>query len=387
MGVMMIPAILFVVMVSGANEPVDNEVEELIPPSPPTREEIILRSYSDFIKHAFDSLNTVGAAYTIVVNGEVVMTETLGKRKIDRDEPVDEHTIFRLASVSKGFAGVLAAMLEEKGFLSLDDPVIDHYPGFRLKDSVSMHGMTINHLLSHTTGLVPHAYDNLVEAGLDLKAIIEQLPDVDIAGVPGAFYGYQNVLFSIFEPISERATGKSYAELLNSEIFIPLGMKDASTGIPDTSVNNNIAFPHLKGVNGYIPVNLHEGYYNVLPAAGVNASISDMEKWLMALLGGNGNLFSDDVLIKISTPVIYTPLKWQYTRNWEPFKERYYSLGWRIYDYKERRIVYHGGYVSGYRAEIAFCPQEQAGIAFLQNSPNGLASKVVPEFFNQFFDR
>jgi len=380
-----IMTLLLTFIISGSDEPAVHTDPEISMPAP-TKEEKIFISFSDYIRHTFDSLETVGAAYTIVYDNRVAATETLGKRILDTEEPVDEHTVFRLASVSKGFAGTMAAMLEDKGLLKLDDHVIDYYPGLRLKDSVNTYGLTIQHVLSHTTGLIPHAYDNLVEAGYDLDSIIKRLQDVDISAPPGEVYSYQNVLFSIIDPISEKLTGLTYPELLRQEIFLPLGMSDASAGKIDTTVNPNIAFPHLKGRSSYFPVNLNEGYYNVLPAAGVNASISDMAKWLLALLGGN-ETFRTDMLEKLCTPVIYTPLKWQYTRHWEPFRERYYSLGWRIYDYKGRRILYHGGYVRGYRAEIAFCPEEQVGIAFLQNSPNGMASRVVPEFFNRFFER
>jgi len=123
-----------------------------------------------------------------------------------------------------------------------------------------------------------------------------------------------------------------------------------------------------------------------LPAAGVNASISDMSQWLLALLGYRPEQLPDTVRNTLATPLIYTPLKARYTRYWKPFRERYYSLGWRIYHYQDRTIVYHGGYIRGYRAEIGFCPEEDVGIAFLQNSPNGLASKCVPAFFDLFFD-
>jgi beta-lactamase class C len=136
----------------------------------------------------------------------------------------------------------------------------------------------------------------------------------------------------------------------------------------------------------YVPLQSHDGYYNVLPAAGVNASISDMAQWLLALLGNKPEQLSDTVLTAITTPVIYTPLKWRYTRYWKPFRERYYSLGWRIYNYQGRQIMYHGGYIRGYRAEIAFCPSEDLGIAFMQNSPNSLASRVVPTFMDLFLE-
>ncbi len=361
------------------------QVAVLSPSERPIPELPAFREFISFMARELDSSKTVGAAYTIVHNGDVAYTGTFGKREYGTDLEVDSHTLFRLASVSKGFAGALACFLELDGAFSLDDRVVDHYPGFALKDSASTAELTIRHLLSHTSGLVPYAYDNLVEADQRLNDIIARLDEVDISAPPGELYGYQNVLFSMLDPIARRTTGVPYQVLLDEKIFKPLGMKDASAGPMDLDKNPNLAFPHVKTGAGYVSLNPHEGYYNVMPAAGVNASISDMEQWLLALLGQKPEMMPDTILTSLSTPVIYTPLKWRYTRYWKPFRERYYSLGWRIYNYQGRQIVYHGGYIRGYRAEIAFCAEENVGIAFLQNSPNGLASRCVPTFFDLYF--
>ena len=345
-----------------------------------------LRDFVSYMDQELDSSHTVGAAYTFVRAGKVEYTGTFGERIKGSGQEVDGHTLFRLASVSKGFAGALACLLEQEGVISLDDRVVERYPGFRLKDSLSTQEMTIKHLLSHTSGLVPYAFDNLVEADEELPDIIAQLNEVDISGAPGTVYGYQNVMFSMWDPIARRATGTPYQVLMDEMIFKPLGMKDASVGmIMDTS-HLNMAYPHVRGRGGYIALKPHQGYYNVLPAAGVNASISDMGQWLLALLGYQASVFPDTICKKLAEPLIYTPLKYRYTRNWQPFKERYYSLGWRIYQYRGRKIIYHGGYIQGYRAEIAFCPAEDVGIAFMQNSPNDLASRVVPRFLDLYFD-
>ncbi len=340
------------------------------------------RDFITFMEQELDSSHTVGAAYTIVHNGEVTYTSTFGERKRGSSDEVDEHTLFRLASVSKGFAGTLACLLELDGAFSLDDKVVELYPGFKLKDSVNTADLTIRHLLSHSSGLVPYAFDNLVEADRELHDIVGRLDEVDISAPPGELYGYQNVMFSMLDPIARRATGVPYQILLEEKIFKPLGMDDASAGPVDLDQNPNMAYPHVRTKSGYVPLSPHKGYYNVMPAAGVNASISDMGQWLLAMLGHKPEMMPDTVRSSISTPVIYTPLKWRYTRNWKPFRERYYSLGWRIYMYQGKEIVYHGGYIRGYRAEVAFCVEENAGIAFLQNSPNGLASRCVPAFFD-----
>lgn len=357
------------------------------PPEPVVTIPPPVQQFIDFMDGELDSTRTVGAAYTVVKDGQVLYTGTFGERKWNSGEPVDEHTLFRLASVSKGFAGALACLLELDGSLGLNDRVKDHYEGFRLKDSVSTADLTIEHLLSHTSGLVPYAFDNLVEAGMELNEIVVRLDEVDISAPPGELYGYQNVLFSMLDPIARGATGIPYQVLLREKLFVPLGMADASAGPVDLEAQPNMAYPHVRTARGYVALDPNRGYYNVMPAAGVNASISDLSSWLLALLGSAPEVLPDTVRSRLAAPVIYTPLKARYTRQWRPFRERYYSLGWRVYHYRGRWIVYHGGYIRGYRAEIGFCPEENMGVAFIQNSPNGLASKCVPTFFDLMFDR
>jgi len=95
-------------------------VSEPIPsPLPPA-----IRDFVRFMEQELDSTQTVGAAFTIVQAGRVVYTGTHGVRENGSQQEVDEHTLFRLASVSKGFAGVLASMLELDGAFSLNDRFI-----------------------------------------------------------------------------------------------------------------------------------------------------------------------------------------------------------------------------------------------------------------------
>ncbi len=345
-----------------------------------------IHKFDMFLRDSLHSTGCVGAAACIFHHDEIVYTLTYGVKRAGTKDSVDRHTVFRLASVSKGFAGVLAAILQEEGVISMDDRVIEYLPGFRLKDSVNTHDLAIRHVLNHTSGLVPHAYDNLAEDGKTIREIIPELATVDIAGIPGQYYGYQNVIFSLIDTLAVLKTKRDYSELVYRKIFRPLGMKDASTGYRGLVWNRNVAFPHDR-INGeYHPRPLNTGYYNLLPAAGVNASIDDMGKWLAALLGFMPKKLDTAVINLITTPQVYTPLKRNYTRYWDPIEARYYSFGWRIFDYKGKRILYHGGYVRGYRAEIAFCPEENTGIAFLLNSPNRLASQVVPAFFNMYLE-
>ncbi len=377
--------ILLIILIQPSSESLIDPLTTSEKLSPPIPESVI--QYLKFIENEIDSTNTVGAALTIVYKNHLLISNTYGIKKTGTTDSINQHTVFRLASVSKGFAGVLASILEEDSTLSLNEKVKDIIPDFRLKDSINTYDLTIQNLLSHTTGLVPHAFDNLIEDGVSYPIILQKLPEVEISAKPGVLYSYQNVIFSLFDSIVHIKTGLPYDILLRKKIFRPLKMRDASAN-PTVFIRkkSNIAHPHYYSNGKAISLPPNTGYYNLKPAAGINASISDMSKWLMALLGNNPDVLDTSILNHITSPVIHSPLKWRYLRNWDPIESKYYSLGWRIYIYKGRKIIYHGGYVTGYRAEIAFCPEENLGIAFLQNSPNKLASKCVPQFFNLWFE-
>jgi beta-lactamase class C len=344
--------------------------------------------YAAYLAEQFDSTGTVGAAVTVVYKGRIMLMKPFGVKEAGKNDSVDTHTIFRLASVSKGFAGVLACMLEQKKLISMDEKISTIIPGFKLRDSTNTYGLTIEHILSHTTGLVPHAFDNLIEDGISYPLVLSELPMVEISAKPGVLYSYQNVIFSLLDSIVMVKTGIPYDELLERFIFKPLKMRDASAN-PDVfdRRRSNVAHPHRYNDTVPVVLPLNIGYYNLKPAAGVNASISDLSRWLLALLNYKPDVLDTAILRRIETPLIESPLKRSYLRQWDHIDSKYYSLGWRIYMYKGRKLIYHGGYVKGYRAEIAYCPEEKVGIAFLENSPNELASECIPQFFNRWFSQ
>jgi len=304
-------------------------------------------------------------------------------KDVSGNDPINENTIFRLASVSKTVTGVLAGILDNKGIVDLDDKVMDYLPGFKLKDSLNTSDLSVRHVLSHTSGLVPHAYDNLVEARYPLKTLIDSLKYVNISDIPGKLYGYQNVVFSLYDTISEVGSGKKFIDLLQEEVFGPFGMQNASAGFQSFFDNNNKALPHSR--NNLLSLN--DKYYNTNPAAGVNASISDMGQFLIALSGFDPEVIPAGVADTVLSPQVLSPLRRVYLRKWDGVESKQYALGWRIIGYKGHEIGYHGGYVQGYQAEVAVCREEELGIAFLTNSPVGVGSGAVPLFLDLYFKR
>jgi len=343
--------------------------------------EDIIQEYDSLISSEITLSGTIGAAVAITYKNQVVLLKCFGVKKSGTNDSIDQNTLFRLASVSKPISGVLAGMLAEEQVIGLDDKVIDYIPGLRLKNQTITEELTVRNLLTHTTGLAPHSYDNLVEQKLPLNQIMNQLYLAEIASDPGQLYTYQNVMFSLYDTIVASKTGKKYGEVLKEKLFIPFAMNDACTGLESFVNNKNKALPH----SGTTPIKMNDRYYNTIPAAGVNASISDMKNFLLTLLTDSTPALNN-VEEMIFTPQIQTDLTGGYFSQWNKVDSKEYGIGWRIIGYKGRKVAYHGGFVKGYRAEIALCKDEQVGIVYLSNSPSTVAARSVPEFINRLFD-
>lgn len=348
--------------------------------------EEVITKYDSLLDIEIAANGMVGGAVAVVYKNQVAFLKCYGVKKAGENDSINKHTIFRLASVSKTITGVLAGKLADEKILSLDDKVSEIIPGFKLKNNTNTKEVTVRHILSHTSGLAPHAYDDLVENHVPFSQIFSGLNNVAISAPPGKVYTYQNVIFSVFDTVTAVKTSEPFGNILEEKIFSPFKMKNASTGFAAFEKNKNKAYPHVGSGSHFRTVKLNDRYYSTLPAAGVNASISDMSNFMLTLLDPDSKEVNDSIRKLVFTPQIETPLTASYYRNWEHPTSRKYALGWRTLEYKKRDIAYHGGFVQGYRAEIALCFDEQVGIAFLSNSPSPVAAKTVPLFLNLFFE-
>lgn len=359
--------------------------------------EVTVINYSKEIEEvltAFDTIHNnyiheseaVGGAVVITYKGQIAYMKCFGIKKSGETDLVNQNTIFRLASVSKSITGVLAGILAEEKIINPEDNVVNYLPELKLKFPESTNSIKIKHLLSHTSGLTPHAFDIMVEDQVSLDQIMQRLNEAEIVSPPGLVYAYQNVMFSLYDPIVAAKTGKSFDSVLREKVFEPFGMKDASVDFESFRNNENKAFPHQKVEKGFNPIKLNNRYYVTKPAAGVNASISDMGQFLIAISSKNDDLFSQNARNMIFTPQVESILKRSYYKNWDKIESKSYGIGWRIIDYKNHKIAHHGGYVLGYQSEIAVCEEEEIGIAILTNSPNSFFSSEVPAFLKLFFE-
>jgi beta-lactamase class C len=328
--------------------------------------------------------NTPGATIAIVQDSTIVYLKGFGLRSSTGKDSVDSNTVFRIASVSKCFASFLTGILVEDTIVNWQDPVIKYLPDFSLISPEQTKLLTLEHVLSHSTGLPYHTYTNLVEEGIDLNTLLGRLKEVKMAGNVGEQYSYQNVAYSLIGEVIAKATGKTYETQMMEKVFIPLGMETASMDYESILANPNIAKPHKMGHRRWVPATITNTYYNVAPAGGINASGEDMARWMIALLGHRPDVIRKETLDMMFTPEVLARSKNRNYRKIQRFNKSYYGLGWRILHYPNDTIIYHGGYVNGYRSEVALDPKDDIAICILANAPGELADNGIPIFFNLF---
>lgn len=346
----------------------------------PIKQDSLISSFEVHLDSSISNGGGAGLAIAIVKEKDIIFRKAYGYRSLQDSTLIDFETSFRIASLSKGFAGILAGMLTKDSLFNLNDKVAKYLPNLRLKDSSSTAELNIRHLLSHTTGVVPHAYDNLIEHNIPFDRILPQLEKAKIICAPGECYGYQNVLFSLIANIVDTAAGKSYQQLLYEKIIYPLGMINVSVDKDEFFATDNYALPHVSVDSVWTEVKMRDTYYSMTPASGINASLNDMIKWTFALLGNQPKVIDPKVLEEVFTPIIETPYE-RRRFDWNGKLTRTsYGLGWRIFEYSGKKMIYHSGGLRGYRSKIALIPEEKLGIVILQNS------SFEQDFIHEFLD-
>lgn len=345
----------------------------------------VISSFDSLFKSGLKRRNVPGAAVVIVQDTSVIYMKAFGVKSTKTGDFIDTKTLFRIGSLSKGFASVLTAIHVDEGCFEWNHKVKSSVPYFALKDSEQTERITLKHILSHSTGLPRHAYTTLIEDGLSLEKIIPRLGNVKLIGREGQHLSYQNAAYSVIEKVLEAEYDCDFNTILSEKLLIPIGMNDTYCTYKSLTESDNLAFPHRRKrlKRTYTPTRLNNRFFNAVAAGGVITNIEDMGTWLKVLLGGRPDIISNDMLEQVFMPLVRLSNR-RYFKKWEGVKESKYALGWRTFNYKERKIVYHSGSVNNYRGEIAIDKKNKIAICVLFNSLNSFASGSIPIFFNEY---
>lgn len=345
----------------------------------------LAREFDRWLDEAAASSAIVGLSAAIVDGRQVLLERSLGYTNATTKEPVTPETVFRLASLSKAFAATLTGLLVDRGRLSWDTRITDVVPTFALADVTDSQRLDVRDILSHRVGLPHNTYDRLIEQDEPYRLLIDRLREVPLVCPVGDCYGYQNVAFSLIGDVVFATTGDFFYHEVGKRIFHPLGMLTASYGLESLEQSASWARPHVHEGGQWVPVMPNDTYYRLDPAAGVNASIRDLEDWLIAQMGGRPNVLPASLLDELHKPLVETASE-KHASAWRRGRllDAQYALGWRVYDYAGATLLFHAGAVQGYRAIIAFLPKHRFGIVMTWNDESALPVGLVPMLFDRY---
>jgi len=344
-----------------------------------------------YINHYEDYVSTKiapfvpGVAVVIVANGKVKSLRAFGVKKRGTRDMLTPDTVFRLASVSKTIASTAAAIMVEDGKLSWDTTVVSQLPEVQFKSPKYGDKITLKNILSQSSGLPTHTYTAYIENNMPYSEAVRRLRFVNFVCPPGKCYAYQNVVYSLAGDMISKQYGKPFEDYVEDKLFDPLGMRSASYGLDGYRDSPNRATPHIAQGKRWVPTDVTENYWHVPPAAGVNASIVDMSRFLLAQLGRRPDVLPEDALDALQARVTKNSPGQNHYGTRRGVDNTAYGLGWRVFDYgRYKNFVHHGGWVKGFRSEMVFNRDLGIGMVLLTNSETRLARNVIFQFMDYY---
>jgi CubicO group peptidase (beta-lactamase class C family) len=288
-----------------------------------------------------------GACVVVLRDGQAIFRRACGFSDLEHGIVATPATNYRLASMSKQFTSAAILLMAEERRLALDAPILEWLP--TLPDAAT--GITIRHLLTHTSGLID--YEDLIA-----PARSRALNDTDVLQLlesenrtyfpPGTGYRYSNGGYALLALIAAGAAGMDFASLLRTRIFQPLKMHNTVAHEEGISTVAHRAYGYSAGQSWVrTDQNLTSA---VLGDGGVYSSIDDLEKWDAALY--------DDRLLGIETlRLAFAPA----TKTDDPAVD--YGFGWRI----TGEALWHSGETVGFRNVIVRFPKRRFSVIVLTN--------------------
>lgn len=321
------------------------------------------------IESAREQWHAPGLAVAIVKDDQVVYLRGFGTKHLGRNDPVDPHTAFTLASTTKAFTAMALGLLVDDGKLRWDDPVVQHLPEFRVADPYVTREVTIRDLLVHRTGI--EETDMLWVRGFDTRTSLEHLQYAKQASSLRSSWAYNNMMYVVAAEVVARVAGMSFQEFVRRRIFEPLGMSDSLFTGPDLSQHANVTGAHLIEQGVARATDLYVSP-EPLGAAGIQSSAADMAKWLRLLLGkgtfeGKAIFKPETVAEALKPQMLLASVGYPAARQANPHFYAY-GLGWFLQDYKGRLLAMHTGSLYGANALAAIVPEERLGLIILINA-------------------
>ena len=318
-------------------------------------------------RRAVEKEGVVGASLAFVHDGAVLRHEVYGMADLAQARPVDEHTVYHWASITKTFTAISILQLRDRGLLTLDDPIVEYVPELREVRNPygSMESITLRHLLSHSAGFRgstwpwggsepwhPHE-------PTEWSQLVAMLPYTEIHFAPGSRFSYSNPGIIFLGRVIEKVTGDVFEAYVDKNVFRPLGMRRAyfdktpwhllSHRSNHYTVRNGE--PEAGGLDFDTGITVSNG--------GLNAPLPDMVRYLAFLMGSATEGTAAEVLSRSSL-----------TEMWEavvPIGEsdmgaESMGLTYFLYERDGARIIGHTGTQRTYFSFFYVEPEARVGV-------------------------
>jgi CubicO group peptidase (beta-lactamase class C family) len=283
-------------------------------------------------------------------DGKVIFSKGYGLANVELDVPNTPETKFRLGSVTKQFTAASILLLQERGKLSVQDPICKYFDNC----PAAWSEVTIHRLLSHTGGIPNFTSfpDYLPKMMLPVtpQEMIARFKDKPLDFKPGEKWSYSNSGYFLLGYIIEKAAGESYESFLQKNVFDPLKMTSTGYDHHDTILKQRATGYSL--VKGKMVNSAYLDMTQPYSAGSLYSTVEDLFLW-------NEALYSGKLLSEKSRQAMMTPVKNEYA----------YGLG--VQTKSGRKMISHGGGINGFSTFIVRFADEKVTIVVLRNTDYG----------------
>jgi CubicO group peptidase (beta-lactamase class C family) len=320
---------------------------------------------SEFVSSQATELGIPGVAVGVLLDGRE-MYASHGVTSLANPLPVDENTLFPLASVSKTFTATALMRLVAQGEVDLDAPVRRYVPELRLANERAAARITVLNLLNHTAGLEWNLIDD-GKGDRSLAGLVDKLPGLPLIAAPGARASYSQAGYNLAGRIVEKVTGLPFEQAMASLVLEPVGLTDTVYGLAEAMVRK-FAVGYNRAEDGELRVArpwnaFKEGARGDNPGGGLASSVSDLLRWARFQLGDGDGLLPAAQLHRMREQTVAL----RASTLGEGF-----GICWFLHDFDGLHGIGHGGSGNGQFAELLIVPERDFAVVSLANlGPDG----------------
>jgi CubicO group peptidase (beta-lactamase class C family) len=317
-----------------------------------------------YVRSEFARQRIPGLSVAVLRGDSVILDRSYGYVNAEDRTPATDTTAYQVGSISKQFTAAGVLLLVQQGKLRLNDGIIRYLP----EGSSVWRGVTIRHLLTHTSGISDRSLDSLDwQKDYSEDELVRLAAAQPLLFKPGASYSYSSTGYTILGAIISRVTGQFYGDFLHDTIFHPLEMRWAGV-VSDSSFAANRAVGYYYEHGALKSAEQPSSSMTATADRGLALSTRDLVRWAQGL--NHEKPLSRRSLLASWTPVVLSN-GWTYP----------YGFGWQLLQQRGYRRLGHTGARDGFRATFQRYPAFNLTVAVLTNldeaNPEGLAIGIA----------